>query len=78
MDWLPRVKSATVRVQISEPDTITPAAAQKAIAAAVPGTMTLVRYSKDGKQLYDTLALGNTFDWIKMQVGGGKAADVKK
>ena len=33
---------------------------------------------KDGKQLYDTLALGKTFDWIKVQVGGGKAADVKK
>ncbi len=44
VDWLPRVKTATVRVQISEPDTITPTAAQKAIAAAVPGTMTLVRY----------------------------------
>ena len=77
VDWLPRVKTATVRVQISEPDTITPTAAQKAIAAAVPGTMTLVRY-KDGKQLYDALALGKTFDWIKAQVSAGKAAEVKK
>ena len=77
VDWLPRVKTATVRVQISEPDTITPTAAQKAIAGAVPGTMTLVRY-KDGKQLYDALALGKTFDWIKAQVSAGKAAEVKK
>jgi len=75
VDWLPRVKTATVRVQVSEPDTITPIAAQNAIAAAVPGTMTLVRY-KDGKQIYDALALGKTFDWVKAQVGG--RAEAKK
>ena len=71
VDWLPRAKTATVRVQISEPDTVTPAAAQNAIAAAVPATMTLVRY-ENGKQIYDALALGKTFDWVKARVGGQK------
>jgi hypothetical protein len=71
VEWLPRIHNAAVRVQIVEPDTITPKAAQDAIAAAAPGTMTLVRY-KDGKQIYDALALGKTFDWVKAQVGGEK------
>ena len=57
-----------MRVQIADFDTITPPSAKKAITAAVPATMTLVRY-ENGKQLHDALALGDAFDWVKAKLG---------
>ena len=64
VDWLPRLKTPAVRVQIAEFDKITPPAAKKAIAGVVPSSMTLVRY-ENGKQLHDALAMGKAFDWVK-------------
>ena len=77
VDWLPRLKTPAVRVQIAELDTITPSTAKKAIAAAAPSSITLVRF-ENGKQLYEALALGKEFDWVKAQVGGEKVSKVEK
>jgi len=71
VDWLPKLKTQVVRVQLVEYDTITPAAAKRAIAAAVPSRMTLVRY-ENGKQLHDALAMGHAFDWVKAKLGEEK------
>ncbi len=73
VDWLPKLKTQTVRVQIVDYDTITPLEAKKAIAAAVPSNMVLIHY-ENGKQLHDALAMGHTFDWVKGKMGEGQAA----
>ena len=71
VDWLPKLKTQTVRVQIVDYDTITPPEAKKAIAAAVPSNMLLVRY-ENGNQLHDALAMGHAFDWVKAKMGESK------
>lgn len=76
LDWLPKLRTQTVRVQIAEFDTITPPAAKKAIEEAVPSTTTLVRY-ENGKQLHDALAMGHAFDWVKSKMGDA-TPEVKK
>jgi hypothetical protein len=67
VQWLPRLKTPAVRVQITEFDTITPKAAKNAIAKAAPASVTLTRY-ENSKQVRDALLLGKEFDWLKAEL----------
>ncbi len=74
VQWLPKLKTPAVRVQMMNFDTITPKAAKETIAKSVPATATLTRY-ENSNQVHDALMLGKEFDWIKAQLQ--PAGDVK-
>lgn len=67
IQWLPKLKTPAVRVQILNFDTITPKAAKDAVAKALPASATLVRY-ENANQVHDALMMGKEFDWIKAQI----------
>jgi acetyl esterase/lipase len=67
VQWLPRLKTPAVRIQIADFDTITPKVAKNAIAKAAPASVTLTRY-ENSQQVRDALLLGKEFDWLKAQL----------
>jgi hypothetical protein len=71
VQWLPKLKTPAVRVQILNFDTITPNVAKDTIAQAVPASATLVRY-ENVNQVHAALMLGKEFDWIKAQIRPGE------
>ena len=67
VQWLPNLKTPSVRLQILNFETITPMTAKDAIAKAAPSSATVTRYD-NANQVHDALMMGKEFDWIKAQM----------
>jgi len=69
LQWLPKLKSRTVRLQIVGDVTVTPKTATQKILAATPSTAQIVRY-KDSRTFVMQAGLGGkVFDWLREKVG---------
>ena len=71
VQWLPKLKTPAVRVQMMNFDTITPKTAKDAIAKSLPATATLTRY-ENANQVHDALMMGKEFDWLKAQISSAE------
>jgi hypothetical protein len=74
--WLPQLKTQKIRIQFIKAVTITPLAAQQKMEAAAPANAQIVHYD-DSAAFKNAIAGGTGFDWIKQQVRGGKAQELK-
>ena len=78
VQWLPQLKSQTIRLQHVMDDPVTPRTAKDKIEAAAPHSVQLVHYD-DSPALFKASAGGALFNWIKQQLrpagrGHGSAA----
>ncbi len=67
VQWLTKLKTPSIRVQMMNFDTITPKESKDAIAKAAPPFATVTRY-ENANQVHDALMMGKEFDWIKAQM----------
>jgi hypothetical protein len=67
VEWLPQLKSQTIRLQHVMDDSVTPLAAKRRIEAVAPHAVQLVRYD-DSPALFKATAGGALFNWIKQQL----------
>lgn len=70
VEWLPQLKSQTIRLQHVMDDSVTPPSAKQKIEAVAPHAVQLVRYD-DGPALFKATAGGALFNWIKQQLRPG-------
>jgi hypothetical protein len=67
VQWLPRLKTQTVRLQHVMDDSVTPLDAKRKIEAAAPRSAQVVHY-EDTPALFRASAEGALFNWIKQQL----------
>jgi acetyl esterase/lipase len=77
VQWLPKLKTPSIRVQMMNFDTITPKESKDAIAKATPASATVTRY-ENANQVHDALMMGKEFDWIKAQIRPAKSSVTAK
>ncbi len=68
VQWLPQLKSRTIRLLEVDDDPITPAVCRQRIEAAAPRSAEIVRFD-DTRALYNASGGGRLFQWIKQHVG---------
>jgi hypothetical protein len=67
VQWLPKLKTQTIRLQELATDPVTPAICRQKLEAMAPPSVQLVRY--DGvPDLYKASSSGHFFQWIKEQL----------
>jgi hypothetical protein len=67
IEWLPKLKTQSIRLQEVATDPVTPAICRQKLEAAVPPQAHVVRYD-DVSDLYKVSASGQLFQWIKGQL----------
>jgi hypothetical protein len=69
VQWLPKLKSRAVRIQLVGDVTVTPTASKDRIAAAAPPTAKITRYPDHNAFTMQAGMGGKVFDWLKEKVG---------
>jgi hypothetical protein len=70
VEWLPKLKTQSIRLTEVDSVTVTPAEARQKIEAAFPKNAVVLRFA-DTKAFLNSIAAGTAFDWVKQSTVPG-------
>jgi hypothetical protein len=76
VEWLPKLKTQTIRLTEVDNVTVTPGAARRKIEAALPANGKVVRFA-DTKAFLNSISGGTAFDWLKQQMADRKSRAIQ-
>jgi hypothetical protein len=68
VQWLPKLKSQAVRMQIIADVAVTPKAAKERMASSAPAKAKIIRYESSEKFVKESALNGKVFDWLEGQI----------
>jgi hypothetical protein len=76
VQWLPKLKTQSIRLTEVSSVTVTPAEAKERIEAAFPKNAEVLHFA-DTKAFLNSIAAGTTFDWLKQKTAPGQALQIQ-